>query len=120
MTTGAKTIKQKLFFSAMIIAFMWVIAGDLVSIHLNVIFGKNTDSSWHHPYAKTHKDDNTYKVKKLKSNASSKVKHLCFITPQVSSIQLASSNYLYLQLDHHTLHFREGESSLLRGPPSLS
>ena len=119
MTTGAKTIKQKLFFSAMIIAFMWVITGDLVSIHLKVIFGEKIDSSWHHPFAKTHKDDSTYKVQNHKTDGSSKVKHLSFIGSHTTDIKLAANEYQYHNSNTQILHLQDVGFLFLRGPPSL-
>jgi len=117
MTTGTKTIKQKLFFSAMVLAFAWVITGDLVSIHLEVIFGKKIDSSWHHPFAKTHKDDSTYKVKNHKSDSQNK--HLDFVHEawELSLFQLINkSTNRITQL--FTAHYQQ-QNLCLRGPPSL-
>jgi len=120
MTTGTKTIKQKLFFSAMILAFMWVITGDLVSIHLKVIFGDKVKSDWHQPYAKTHKDDSTYKVQKHKTDGSSKIKHFSFITSNIINISLASRNYHYYDANTQILHFQDVGFLSLRGPPTVS
>jgi len=120
MTTGTKTIKQKLFFSAMILAFMWVITGDLVSIHLKVIFGEKVDSNWHHPLAKTQKDDSTYKVLKHKADGSSKVKHLSFIGSHTIKISYASQDYHYYDANTQILHFQDVGFLFLRGPPSVS
>ena len=120
MTTQTKSIKQKLFFSAMILAFIWVITGDLVSIHLKVIFGEKVKSDWHQPYAKTHKDDNTYKVQKNKTDGSSKVKHLSFIVNDVLIISLRSHDYHYHNSNTQILHLQELGFLFLRGPPSLA
>jgi len=119
MTTGTKTIKQKLFFSAMVLAFMWVITGDLVSIHLEVIFGKQVDSSWHHPLAKTHKDDGaTFKVKQHKSDSGNK--HLDFTNEaEYLPITLSKENLATSTLLQFTLHQYQ-QNLFLRGPPSLA
>jgi len=119
MTTGTKTIKQKLFFSAMVFAFMWVITGDLVSIHLKVIFGEKVKADWHQPFAKTHKDDSTYKVQNHKSDGSSKVKHLSFITSKIIAINIVSRSYKYFESNNHSSYLQEIAFLFLRGPPSL-
>lgn len=119
MTAKTKTIKQKLFFSAMALAFIWVIVGDLVSIHLTVYFGEIINSSWHHPFAKTHKDDNTFKVQKHKTDGSSKVKPLSFNSSNGFYIHHASSDYYYFDANTQILHFQDVGYLFLRGPPSL-
>ena len=118
MTTGTKTIKQKLFFSAMVLAFMWVIIGDLVTIHLEVYFGKKVKGDWHQPYSKTHKDDTaTYKVKTHKTDGSNK--HLDFDDEtwalSIFHTSNKSSNFI---IYHFTAH-QQQKSLFLRGPPSL-
>jgi len=120
MTSVTKTIKQKLFYSAMVFAFMWVITGDLVSIHLKVIFGDKVKSDWHQPYTKTHKDDSTYKVQKSKTDGSSKVKHLSFIGSDVLRFSLTSNDYNYQNSNTQILRLQKLGFLFLRGPPSLA
>ncbi|MCK5857002.1 MAG: hypothetical protein KAG64_05900 [Bacteroidales bacterium] len=120
MTTGTKTIKQKLFFSTMILAFMWVVVGDLISIHLDVIFDEQVDSNWHHPFAKTHKDDGkTYKVKSHKIDSASKSNHFAFVGNKYSELIKVSSTFNYYQNYCNLLSFQKYNIPLLRGPPSL-
>lgn len=53
--TGRKPNRTKLFTVLSIIAFTWVILGDLVAMHINVICDINVYS--HQPYAKTQKSN---------------------------------------------------------------
>jgi len=118
MTKQTKSIKQKLFFSAMVLAFMWVIIGDLVAIHLELIYG-NKNSNWHQPYTKTHKDDQqTYKVKTQKTDGSSKVKHHSFISSSTSKTHIALQDYHYYNINTQLLHSQHLGLRYLRGPPS--
>jgi len=119
MTNESKSIRQKMFFSAMVIAFMWVITGDLVAFHLELIYGK-ASNNWHQPYAKTHKDDvKVFKVKTQKADNSSKSKQLHFL------IAKSFENYIVSQLISFSVassgitQVVEVESRTLRGPPSL-
>lgn len=118
MTTGAKTIKQKLFFSTMVLAFMWVIIGDLVTIHLEVYFGKKINTCWHNPLAKTHKDDNsTFKVKNHKSDSQSK--HLDFDNETWVLSLFQSVGISINSIAHYFTAHPQPQRIFLRGPPSF-
>ena len=67
-----RTTKYRLFLLSMIFAFMWVIIGDLVSMHIQVIYGD--DLVEHQPFTKTDKSDKkSFKVDNKKaSNAVKK------------------------------------------------
>ena len=61
-----RTTKYRLFLSTMIFAFMWVIIGDLVSMHIQVIYGD--DIVEHQPFTKTEKSDKkSFKVDNKKA-----------------------------------------------------
>ena len=49
-----RTTKEKIFFGILFFAFSWVVIGDLVQFHLDLIYGKNT-SDWHQPFTKAPK-----------------------------------------------------------------
>ena len=60
--------RYKIFLSVMIFAFLWVIIGDLVNMHVRVFTGKDLYGH-HQPFAKAHKHDkNVFKVKTQKSS----------------------------------------------------
>ena len=62
-----KTTKYKLFLASMVFAFMWVIIGDLVSMHIHIIYDK--DIAHHQPFTKTHKSDkHSFKVDSKKDS----------------------------------------------------
>jgi len=80
------TPKYKLFLSAMIFAFLWVIIGDLVNMHVRVITGKDLYGH-HQPFSKTHKPDKkTFKVKGKKSSDNSNSFDFSFFSEETSSI----------------------------------
>ena len=120
MTTKTKSIKQKLFFSAMIMAFLWVIIGDLVSIHLNVIYGE-TKSDWHQPLAKTQKTEKkTYKVGSHNSSDYSKLLHLSFIGENIYTLRIVSTKIANYTINTKSFQTFESLTYYLRGPPSLA
>ncbi len=120
MTTKTKSIKQKLFFSAMIMAFLWVIIGDLVSIHLNVIYG-DTKSDWHQPLAKTQKTEKkTYKVGSHNSSDYSKLLHLSFIGENLFVLKVFSNKISHFTFDIQAFRISEDQTLFLRGPPSVA
>jgi hypothetical protein len=56
-----------MYFAAMIFALMWVVIGDLVEMHIHVIYGQDLYDS-HQPYTKSKKADHqAFKVKTQKS-----------------------------------------------------
>jgi len=108
-------------FSAMVISFLWVIIGDLVSIHLKVYFGDTHSECQHHPFAKTNKSDTKYfKVKDHKSKDDSAVDHLSFI----SSISLKIN--IPITVDFYNSQIIDLSISEIlvsvsqRGPPSIA
>jgi hypothetical protein len=64
--------KYRLYFTAMVFAFLWVIIGDLVAMHIRVIAGIDLYGC-HQPFAKTHKEQKNFKVKSHKTIDGSKV-----------------------------------------------
>ncbi len=72
MTIVNKKSRYRLYFTAMIFAFLWVIIGDLVAMHIRVIAGIDLYGC-HQPFAKTHKDQKNFKVKNHKSVDNSKI-----------------------------------------------
>jgi hypothetical protein len=88
--------KYRIFFSAMIFAFMWVIIGDLVSMHIKVIYGD--DIQKHQPFSKTDKSGKKdFKVKSTKtSNYSKKIDSSKFFTESAQATFLQNTkDFLY-------------------------
>ena len=106
-------------FTAMVVSFLWVIIGDLVSIHLKVYFGDTHSECQHHPFAKTNKNDTKYfKVKDHKSKDDSSLNHLVFIASNSLNINTlkAFDVYNYQIID---LSIRLNITSISqRGPPT--
>ena len=120
MTTFTKSIKQKLYLSAMIIAFTWMIIGDLVSFHLELILGDN-QNHWHHPFAKTQKNDSkTYKVKSHKTDGFSKSGHFSFIGEKPYKLIINLDEYSIYHVNIRTHLFDKICTLFLQGPPVLS
>ena len=66
-TNMKRTTKYRLFLASMVFAFMWVIIGDLVSMHIHIIYNK--DIAHHQPFTKTHKSDKkSFKVDSKKDS----------------------------------------------------
>ena len=85
-TTYNKLPKYKLFFGAMIFAFLWVIIGDLVNMHIRVITGEDLYGH-HQPYAKSNKTDKkAFKVKDKKAGNDSKDLDTNFLLEEVSDL----------------------------------
>jgi len=71
------SVKYKAFLSVMIFLFLWIIIGDLVAMHIRVIY--NVDIQSQYPFGKTHKaDGKTYKTQKNKSSDDNHLLHLNF------------------------------------------
>ena len=69
--------KYKVFLSVMIFSFLWVIIGDLVAMHIRVIYDVDIQSQY--PFSKTHKTDGKiYKTQKNKSSDDNHLLHLDF------------------------------------------
>jgi hypothetical protein len=120
MTAVTKSTRQKLYFSAMIFAFTWMIIGDLVSFHLELILGDN-QNHWHHPFAKTQKNDSkTYKVKSQKTDDSSKSGHSSFIGEKPYKLIIHLNEVSIYNVNTRTLLFDKIFTLFLRGPPVFS
>ena len=106
-------------FTAMVVSFLWVIIGDLVSIHIKVYFGDTHSECQHHPFAKTNKGDTKYfKVKDHKAKDDSSINHLVFIASNSLSLNTLKSfdvrNYQIIDLS-----IRLNITSISqRGPPT--
>lgn len=86
ISTYNKLPKYKLFFGAMIFAFLWVIIGDLVNMHIRVITGDDLYGH-HQPYAKSNKTDKkSFKVKDKKAGNDSKELDINFLSDEVSDL----------------------------------
>ncbi len=106
-------------FTAMVVSFLWVIIGDLVSIHLKVYFGDKYSECQHHPFAKTNKGDTKYfKVKDHKSKDDSSINHLVFIASNSININTLKAfdfyNYQIIDLSIHKILVSVSQ----RGPPA--
>ncbi len=112
-----KRVLNKILLSTMIIAFMWVIIGDLVNMHMKLIYKK--DLNKHNTYyTKSHKSD-----KKDYLFASKTLKD----TNDFGNTANNSFNF-NISVNYTNLFFAEivnfnknklYSSLLLRGPPSL-
>lgn len=79
-----------LFSSLMIFAFMWVVIGDLVAMHINVIC--EIDIYNQHHFAKTNKSDKkNYKTKNCKTSDENLFLYLFFIEEQTISLDKNTS-----------------------------
>jgi len=108
-------------FTAMVVSFLWVIIGDLVSIHLKVYFGDTHSECQHHPFAKTHKSDTkVLKVKDQKSKGDSSANHLVFIeSSSINLTPLVATEFYTSQIIELSLR----QTLVLvsqRGPPSIA
>ena len=108
-------------FSAMLISFLWVIIGDLVSIHLKVYFEDKHSECQHHPFAKTHKSDAKYfKVKDHKSKDNSSINYLSIIVSNSFSLNtLITTDFYNSQIIDLSIH-KILISLPKRGPPSIA
>ena len=80
-----KSKKRILLSGIMIFAFMWVIIGDLVAMHVNVIC--DIDIFNQHPFAKTNKsDEKNYKTNNSKTSDDNLFLFLFFIKEQPISL----------------------------------
>ena len=112
-----KRALNKILLSTMIIAFMWVIIGDLVNMHMKLIYKK--DLTEHNTYyTKSHKSD-----KKDYLLSGKDIKKLNdFANTQDNSFNFKTSVSYYTLLITKTVNFNSNNlftSLLLRGPPSF-
>ncbi len=72
MKPKMRSAKHYFFLTIMITAFSWVIIGDLVSFHMELLYGDKYQNH-HQPFTKTQKDDSrTLKVKEKTKDQSAK------------------------------------------------
>lgn len=110
-----KSFKKKLFFSLMIFTFSWVIIGDLVSMHLRVIY--NIDI--HNSQTFT-KKDNSVKIKKGKSDFGNTIL-LSFLT-ETNKPSLANNSFFFIISFIEKLNIFSSEIiklSIGRAPPTI-
>ena len=108
-------------FTAMVVSFLWVIIGDLVSIHLKVYFGDTHSECQHHPFAKTHKSDTkVLKVKDHKSKEDSSTNHSSFIASNLININpliaTAFCDFQFIDLSVNRILISVSQ----RGPPTIA
>lgn len=94
-----KSFKNRLLFSIMIFAFLWVIIGDLVSMHINVIYNVNIQNE--QPYIKS--DKSSTKVKKDISSDDEITSLSTFIKEDVFSVKTYE--------DFNIIHFTDIQSN---------
>jgi len=95
--TYHKLPKYKLFFGAMIFAFLWVIIGDLVNMHVRAITGGDLYGH-HQPYAKSNKTDKkSFQVKDKKSSNDGKSLDLSLFSEEISELLnfRSATDFLY-------------------------
>ena len=103
----------------MITSFMWVIIGDLVSFHLQLIYGDKS-GALHQPFTKTSKNDTqTFKVKDHNKDHSQKNKH--YFSTTDNSTLLLNCFYKSQKTDKSLsiLNYHLFRKPSLRGPPVL-
>jgi hypothetical protein len=109
-----RTTRKKVFFGILFFAFSWVVIGDLVQFHLDLIYGKNA-SDWHQPFTKAPKGATYKKVKEDHSGA----KGAAVLPAAVHwSFSTAIAGEVYLA-DDHTVSFYFSPGAPLRAPPSF-
>jgi len=99
---------------------MWVIVGDLVSIHMELIFGTK-NINWHHPFAKTQKTDSAaFKVKKDKNGHEQKVHFDAVLTGIERQLRPVQVVLILFAEKQNQKALKYCSNHHLRGPPVLS
>ena len=112
-----RRVLNKILLSTMIIAFMWVIIGDLVNMHMKLIYKK--DLTKHNTYyTKSHKSDKKdylfgSKILKKHNDFNNPTNNNFNFNIPISYLNLHKTEIVNLY--SNKLH----SSLLLRGPPSL-
>ncbi len=109
--------QYRLYFATMIFAFLWVIIGDLVAMHIRVIAGVDLFGC-HQPFAKTHKEQKNFKVKNYKTAGNSNISGALF-NKEGNAVLKPFFKVVIIKSDI-TLDFDIQEYSsqiTLRGPP---
>lgn len=118
MINKTRSKNHKHILMVMIFTFIWVIFGDLVSIHMDVIFGFER-ANWNQPFAKTQKTDHkVYKAGSHKAVDSSKQIQFSFIGSNVVEIVRSTQENENLIIVSRLIQFEHDLAQLLRGPPS--
>ncbi len=117
-STYNKSTKNKLFLSIMIFAFLWVIIGDLVNMHVRVITGKDLYGH-HQPFSKTHKSNGkTFKVgsKKINKTTNNSIVNLFFSESIQATFLSHTKDFLYWFIPQLVAE-NSSKCSLGRAPP---
>lgn len=90
--------KRKILLTSIIFfSFLWVVIGDLVAMHINVIY--DVDIYELQPFAKTQKsDEKTYKITKGKSDLNGF--SIDFVCEEYNSVSNLYLEYLGICFDH--------------------
>ena len=112
-----RKIYQKAAYFIMITAFAWVVVGDLVNMHMKLIYHKDL-SAHNNLFTKTvSKDKSSYKL--TAKDISSANQFLAFINPcGLSEIILPISNIILSQKEFTTTNQTHHNRCNLRGPPT--
>ncbi len=94
-----RTSKYKIFLSVMILSFLWVIIGDLVAMHIKLIYDVDIQSQY--PFTKTQKTDSkTYKTQKNKSSDDNQILYLDFFVissnTSVNLYEFKNTNFKFI------------------------
>ncbi len=112
-----KTTKYRLYFTTMIFAFLWVIIGDLVAMHIRVIAGVDLFGC-HQPFAKTHKEQKSFNIKNCKSAGNSNFSDIPFNNESKTELKLFCNGIF---IDFNTIVsfiiIEYSSQIFLRGPP---
>jgi len=114
---GRRSRKKKIFFGILFFAFSWVVIGDLVQFHIELIWGSRLHD-WHQPFTKAEKSSvHIFKVKEKVKDGSQKVKGLFCHAVDEQNFFTAGGRILFRPAGGilHIFHFL---SYSLRGPPA--
>ncbi|MBN2669134.1 MAG: hypothetical protein JXR60_07885 [Bacteroidales bacterium] len=121
MNWNKYSYKSKLYFATMIFAFLWVIIGDLVAMHIHVIYGKDLYDC-HQPYSKSHKtsDHKDFQIKTQKAEKAFKSLKIHALLPNQFSANFQKISYKVFNDCAQSFVFQHNiPNPDLRGPPYL-
>jgi len=114
-----KPSRNRMYFTAMIFALMWVVIGDLVAMHIHVITGQDLYDC-HQPYTKSKKADHkTFKIKTQKSIDFSNM-GLAFseFNSQIDKVYFSLIEVFNVSIKTPFVSSRHLYSCAFRGPPA--
>ncbi len=117
MDSNKHISKYNTYIGIMIFAFLWVIIGDLVAMHIRVISDNNLNNS-HIPYAKVQKvDKKCFKFNKKQKDTLSDDDSNSFILVDNYKKTLKNNNISNFRVAENDINNFILSNNLLRGPP---